>query len=528
MGSRRSRAIRVREDHVARSEALFLKVRALLDHYKDADMTLFHRAIRSLRELLPEDVSYSSQTLLAFRPSPVAVVDALPPPKTISAQALWSPPGLNPSAPVFFPTLLLRPTPWMNEEDLAHSALSKLSANEEWAGELQGTERDESTLDGRSAPLVPSPDQTCPPKEVKKEPPAGLPFVPTEVPALADVRDFKIRDVPPHASAGKESDAGSATQGQGMERKMTETKTQDPASLSSSLDEEQACLARLSAQVQEEPPASPREEKDEKEEEVVEKDNLGLCQEDETLCRAVFDELAEAAGTGDRKVPTISVGSVVQGMMDLGLELTVEEEKQLRKNAEEQQITDVDFAEFVDIVMDKACCSAEQPVEAAQPTELPRGRRASEQLPRVLQEDAESVRYEASNGSLYQVFFTAREPYQLNMRTGSVREVARFCPEVPAHQDPFAPGAVWRFEASFHKDEVKPGTFQWSMNSQMVEYPAIVSQLVEARFQAALRAKVPESLPPERAKGMAFLLIINGVVFSVDEEARREIESCSG
>ena len=70
--------------------------------------------------------------------------------------------------------------------------------------------------------------------------------------------------------------------------------------------------------------------------------------------------------------------------------------------------------------------------------------------------------------------------------------------------------------------------FEWSMNTKMMEYPALVSQLMEERFQAALRAKVPESLPPEQAKGKAFLLIINNLVFSDEEEARREIESCSG
>ena len=41
-------------------------------------------------------------------------------------------------------------------------------------------------------------------------------------------------------------------------------------------------------------------------------------------------------------------------------------------------------------------------------------------------------------------------------------------------------------------------------------------------------ARVPESLPPEQAKGKASpLLIISGVVFSSDEEARSVIESCS-
>ena len=50
---------------------------------------------------------------------------------------------------------------------------------------------------------------------------------------------------------------------------------------------------------------------------------------------------------------------------------------------------------------------------------------------------------------------------------------------------------------------------------------------MEARFQAALRFRVPESLPPKQAKGEALLLVINGVVFSSDEEARSVIESCS-
>ena len=86
---------------------------------------------------------------------------------------------------------------------------------------------------------------------------------------------------------------------------------------------------------------------------------------------------------------------------------------------------------------------------------------------------------------------------------------------------------MWKFEAAFHKGDVKEGSFEWSMNSRKVEYPAIVSQTMEARFQAALRARV-ESLPPEKQKGRAFLLVINGVVFSDDEEARRVIESVSG
>ena len=85
---------------------------------------------------------------------------------------------------------------------------------------------------------------------------------------------------------------------------------------------------------------------------------------------------------------------------------------------------------------------------------------------------------------------------------------------------------MWRFEAAFHMGDLKPGSLQYSMNSRKVEYPPIVSQLMEARFQAALRARV-ESLPPEKKKGRAFLLVINGVVFSEDEEARRVIESCS-
>ena len=60
-----------------------------------------------------------------------------------------------------------------------------------------------------------------------------------------------------------------------------------------------------------------------------------------------------------------------------------------------------------------------------------------------------------------------------------------------------------------------------------MEYPPIVSQLMEARFQAALRARVPESLPPAKAKAWADLLITNGVVFATDDEALRVIESCS-
>ena len=71
------------------------------------------------------------------------------------------------------------------------------------------------------------------------------------------------------------------------------------------------------------------------------------------------------------------------------------------------------------------------------------------------------------------------------------------------------------------------GSFEHLKNSRLVEYPPIVSQLMEARFQAALRLRVPESLPPKQAKGKALLLVINGVVFSSDEEARSVIESCS-
>ena len=47
---------------------------------------------------------------------------------------------------------------------------------------------------------------------------------------------------------------------------------------------------------------------------------------------------------------------------------------------------------------------------------------------------------------------------------------------------------------------------------------------MEALFQAALRARVPESLPPNQATGKALLSVINGMVFSSDEEARSVIE----
>ena len=144
-----------------------------------------------------------------------------------------------------------------------------------------------------------------------------------------------------------------------------------------------------------------------------------------------------------------------------------------------------------------------------------------------MQEDAESVWHEASRGSSYQAAFTAREPHQMNIQTKSIREVVRSCPVIPPHVDPFAPGAVWKFEAAFHMGDVKPGSFQWSKSSRLVEYPPIVSQLTEARFQAALRARVPESLTPKQAKGKTLLLVINGVVFASDAEARREIGSCS-
>ena len=135
--------------------------------------------------------------------------------------------------------------------------------------------------------------------------------------------------------------------------------------------------------------------------------------------------------------------------------------------------------------------------------------------------------YEAANGATYQVIYTSQEPRQINVRTGSVREVVRSCPTVPPHEAPFAPGAVWKYEAGFHKGDSKMGSFEYWKNSRLVENPSIVSQLMEARFQAALRLRVPESLPPKQAKGKALLLVINGVVFSSDEEARSVIESCS-
>jgi hypothetical protein len=238
----------------------------------------------------------------------------------------------------------------------------------------------------------------------------------------------------------------------------------------------------------------------------------------------------------------------MEGLQELGLELNEEEADQLTTNAEEQGVKDVEFSTFLHLVMEKAQVIAgeeddvddlmfqekrvaEKDAERSQSSPPQTGSAQSSQpttqMPHIVQEDAESVWYVAANGATYQVVYTALEAHQVNTQTKSIREVVRSCPVVPPYVDPFAPGAVWKFEAGFHKGDSKPtSSVNWK-NSRLVEYPPVVTQLIEARFQAALRLKVPESLPPKQAKGKALLLVINGVVFASDEEARREIESCS-
>ena len=77
--------------------------------------------------------------------------------------------------------------------------------------------------------------------------------------------------------------------------------------------------------------------------------------------------------------------------------------------------------------------------------------------------------------------------------------------------NPFETG-VWSYQAGFHQGEAVESEAQ--QKSYFVEYPRVLSDRLEERFQAALRSRLPASMPQDEARNLAFCMIVNGNVFS--------------